>query len=118
MVWYTDGLVECRDGAGQQYGWKRLVSAVQRFGDLPADQLREALLADARAFSVGHAEDDITVVVAEYMPAVAENYPAPNAGTTTPPGARSDAGDPFAEPSFVEEALARLPGSDREPPAA
>jgi sigma-B regulation protein RsbU (phosphoserine phosphatase) len=78
LVWYSDGLVECRDAGGQQFGWKRLVSAAQRFGDLPADEMREAILAEARTFSAGHpAEDDVTLIVAEYMPAVEAAPDAP-----------------------------------------
>lgn len=69
LIWYSDGLLETRNPSGQQYGWKGLSAAAQRHGALPADQLRDALVADARAFGGwDKQEDDLTVVVAEYVP--------------------------------------------------
>ena len=68
-VWFTDGLLETRDAAGTNYGWKGLSASVQRHGALPAEQLRDALIADVRAYAgAGKQEDDLTVVVAEYAP--------------------------------------------------
>ncbi len=70
IVWYTDGLTECRDGSQKQYGTQRLAAALQANAHLSAEALRDAILADARAFSAGRpAQDDITVVVAEFSPA-------------------------------------------------
>jgi phosphoserine phosphatase RsbU/P len=70
IVWYTDGLTESRDGAQKQYGTQRLAAAIQAHAHLSAEALRDAILADARAFSAGQpAHDDITVVVAEFAPA-------------------------------------------------
>ncbi|MFP2961993.1 PP2C family protein-serine/threonine phosphatase [Myxococcus sp. 1LA] len=70
VVWYTDGLTEARDGAGKLYGTQRLAAAVQAHAHLSAEALRDAVLADARAFSAGQPQrDDITVVVAEFSPA-------------------------------------------------
>jgi sigma-B regulation protein RsbU (phosphoserine phosphatase) len=70
VVWYTDGLTEARDAMGKLYGTQRLAAAVQANAHLSAEALRDALLADARAFSAGQPQrDDITVVVAEYSPA-------------------------------------------------
>ncbi|MCP3137334.1 PP2C family protein-serine/threonine phosphatase [Pyxidicoccus xibeiensis] len=69
VVWYTDGLTEARDGAGKLYGTQRLAAAVQAHAHLSAEALRDALLADARAYSAGQPQrDDITVVVAEFSP--------------------------------------------------
>ena|GEM_PF-1172972 len=70
IVWYTDGITEARDGTGRMYGTQRLAAAVQTHAHLSAEALRDALLADARAYSAGQPQrDDITVVVAEYSPA-------------------------------------------------
>ncbi|ATB48831.1 SpoIIE family protein phosphatase [Corallococcus macrosporus] len=70
VVWYTDGLTEARDGAGKLYGTQRLAAAVQANAHLSAEALRDAVLADARAYSAGQPQrDDITVVVAEFSPA-------------------------------------------------
>jgi sigma-B regulation protein RsbU (phosphoserine phosphatase) len=69
VVWYTDGLTECRDAAGKQYGPQRLQALLQANAHLAAETLRDVLIADARAFSAGRpAEDDTTVLVVEYAP--------------------------------------------------
>ncbi len=67
LVWYTDGLTECRDATNKIYGLKRLVSVVQRYGHLPSERLREAIVSDVRQFTGNTPQDDdITVIVAEY----------------------------------------------------
>ena len=68
-VWFTDGLLEAQDAAGEAFGWKGLSAAMQRHGMLPAERLRDALVEDVRAFSGGGKQaDDLTVVVAEFAP--------------------------------------------------
>ncbi len=70
VVWYTDGLTEARDAGGKLYGTQRLSAAIQSNSQQSAEGLREAILADVRAFSAGQPQrDDITVVVAEFSPA-------------------------------------------------
>jgi sigma-B regulation protein RsbU (phosphoserine phosphatase) len=70
VVWYTDGLTESRDAGGKLYGTPRLSAAIQANAQLSAESLRDAILADVRAFSAGQPQrDDITVVVAEFSPA-------------------------------------------------
>lgn len=70
VVWYSDGLTEARDAAGKLYGPQRLSAAMQANSQLSAEALRDAILADARAFMAGQPQrDDITVVVAEFSPA-------------------------------------------------
>ena len=70
IVWYTDGLTECRDAREKPYGTQRLAAALQANAHLPAEALRDAILADARAHGAGRpAQDDVTVIVAEYSPA-------------------------------------------------
>ncbi len=58
---YTDGLVEARREA-DQYGEERLDAALAAGRDLPAQDLAEHVVADARAFA-GEPEDDYAVVV-------------------------------------------------------
>jgi phosphoserine phosphatase RsbU/P len=70
VVWYSDGLTEARDSAGKLYGTQRLSASVQANSQQSAEVLRDAILADVRAFSAGQPQrDDITVVVAEFSPA-------------------------------------------------
>jgi phosphoserine phosphatase RsbU/P len=69
VVWYTDGLTESLDGSRKQYGTQRLAATIQAHAHLSAEALRDAILTDARAFSAGlPANDDITVIVAEFNP--------------------------------------------------
>jgi phosphoserine phosphatase RsbU/P len=69
IVWYTDGLTESTDASRKQYGNQRLAAAIQANAHLSVEALRDAILTDARAFSAGlPAQDDITVVVAEFNP--------------------------------------------------
>lgn len=67
LVLYTDGLVETRNGLGQDYGYPRLQRTVSRAasGTWSVREIRDAILGDLSHFK-GDAEqsDDITVVVA------------------------------------------------------
>jgi hypothetical protein len=65
LVFYTDGLVEARNGQDQEYGEARLERAVARIVGGTARDVRDAILGDLSNFK-GDAEqfDDITVVVA------------------------------------------------------
>ncbi len=70
IVWFTDGLTETRNAQGKMYGTQGLSAALQNNAHLSADALRDAILADVRAYGAGlQAQDDVTVVVAEYSPA-------------------------------------------------
>ena len=66
LCFYTDGLVEARNGMGEGYGTERLEAAFAAHGALAAGPLAERLLADQRAFRgdvpLG---DDVTLVVIE-----------------------------------------------------
>ncbi|MFL6201644.1 MAG: PP2C family protein-serine/threonine phosphatase [Thermoanaerobaculia bacterium] len=67
LVLYTDGLVESRNGLGQDYGYPRLQKTVARAatGTWSVREIRDAILGDLSHFK-GDSEqsDDITVVVA------------------------------------------------------
>lgn len=67
LVLYTDGLVETRNGVGQDYGYPRLQKTVGRAaaGTHSVREIRDAILGDLSHFK-GDSEqsDDITVVVA------------------------------------------------------
>jgi serine phosphatase RsbU (regulator of sigma subunit) len=64
LVWYTDGIVECENEAGEEYGEKRFRASVRKAAALDAGEMRDAIIADAGAF-FGEAmrKDDITMVV-------------------------------------------------------
>jgi serine phosphatase RsbU (regulator of sigma subunit) len=64
LVWYTDGIVECENEMGEEYGEKRFRASVRKAAALDAGEMRDAIIADAGAF-FGEAlrKDDITMVV-------------------------------------------------------
>ncbi|HEY5952570.1 MAG TPA: SpoIIE family protein phosphatase, partial [Kofleriaceae bacterium] len=64
LVWYTDGIVECENEAGEEYGEKRFRASVRKAAALDAGEMRDAIIADAGNF-FGEAlrKDDITMVV-------------------------------------------------------
>jgi serine phosphatase RsbU (regulator of sigma subunit) len=67
VCFYTDGLVEARNGLGEGYGTDRLTAVLTRHGRLPAEQLAVNVLADQAAFREGHPfSDDVTLVVSEF----------------------------------------------------
>ena len=64
LVWYTDGIVECENDQGEEYGEKRFRGSVRKAAALDAGEMRDAIVADARTF-FGEAprKDDITMVI-------------------------------------------------------
>lgn len=69
IIWYTDGLTESENTSRVQYGTQRLLQCVKANSQLPADRLRDAILLDVRQHMQTQPQsDDITVVVAEYVP--------------------------------------------------
>jgi serine phosphatase RsbU (regulator of sigma subunit) len=63
VVFYTDGIAELRDQAGQFYDDVRLDEALGELSDLAPQELAERLAADAAAFSARPPRDDIAIVV-------------------------------------------------------
>jgi serine phosphatase RsbU (regulator of sigma subunit) len=84
LLLYTDGLVEVRNPAGEEYGYERLADAVQALRAEPAEAIRDALLA-AHADWSGGAEpaDDLTLVVLRWTGRGA-SPPARTDGATAP----------------------------------
>jgi serine phosphatase RsbU (regulator of sigma subunit) len=64
LVWYTDGIVECENATGEEYGEKRFRASVRRAAALDAGEMRDAIVADSQVF-FGETlrKDDITLVV-------------------------------------------------------
>ncbi len=65
LLWYTDGIVECRNHEGEELGQRRLRAMLQHSAHLedPAE-MRDAILGAVREFLGAEApEDDITLVV-------------------------------------------------------
>ena len=68
LVFYTDGLIECESPTGEEYGEKRLRSAIRAAGDQGPAQMRDSLMTTAAQF-YGNCprKDDITLVVAQLV---------------------------------------------------
>ena len=65
LIWYTDGIVECENDAGEEFGEKRFRSAIRRASHLDPAEMRETVVGDAQLFFGERArKDDITMVFA------------------------------------------------------
>jgi phosphoserine phosphatase RsbU/P len=64
LVFYTDGITESRNAAGDEYGEERLVDAARRFRTLPAQDMLASLLEEIVAFNNATYEDDATLIIA------------------------------------------------------
>ncbi len=68
LVWYTDGIVECENAAGEEYGEKRFRASVRRAAALEPGEIRDAVVADAGAFfGETPRKDDITMVIGKIL---------------------------------------------------
>ncbi len=98
FVLYTDGLVETRDAAGEEYGYERLAEALGRHSHLGPEALRDVLLRELRRFVHPHGsnepdswDDDLTLVVLSWNGAEAAEATAAAADRDAPPPARATA---------------------------
>ena len=63
IVFYTDGITEARNDAGDEYAEDRLAAVALGARTLPVEGMKDALLADVNAFTGGEFEDDATLIV-------------------------------------------------------
>ncbi len=65
LVWYTDGIVECENDRGEEYGEKRFRAAIRRAAADDPVTMRESVVAAAgQFFGDRPRKDDITMVFA------------------------------------------------------
>jgi len=65
LVWYTDGIVECENENGEEYGEKRFRAAIRRAAQMDPAHMRDAVIGDSLAFFAERPrKDDITTVFA------------------------------------------------------
>jgi serine phosphatase RsbU (regulator of sigma subunit) len=101
---YSDGLVEARNGAGEEYGYDRLAEALCRLHDRDADGLLTALLSDQQAFTgdTPH-EDDLTLLVLRWNGPTLNNGEADEAAARAAVSTAAGAAPPFTvRPAFSE----------------
>ena len=87
FVLYTDGVVESRNAAGEEYGYTRLKASLQEHRHEDADDLHEALLSDLHAFLGAETyDDDLTLVVIKWhgLP-IGVSSPVPQASALSLP---------------------------------
>jgi serine phosphatase RsbU (regulator of sigma subunit)/predicted transcriptional regulator len=69
LVLYTDGIVECRGGDDEEFGYERMERMIRTSMGSEPDVLVHALLEGAREFAGTYTlEDDATVLVASFAP--------------------------------------------------
>ncbi|PYT80555.1 MAG: hypothetical protein DMG40_12375 [Acidobacteria bacterium] len=64
VAFYTDGVTESFNDAGEEFGESRLVDALYEHRDLPPQNLLASLVKRVRSFSPHEQRDDITLLVA------------------------------------------------------
>jgi DNA-binding LacI/PurR family transcriptional regulator/serine phosphatase RsbU (regulator of sigma subunit) len=65
LLLYTDGVIEARNAAGQQFGIERLSNELCRLSHCPATEIRDGLCAAVTSFMAAQ-NDDIAILVARY----------------------------------------------------
>jgi sigma-B regulation protein RsbU (phosphoserine phosphatase) len=63
LLFYTDGITEVRNAAGEEYEEDKLAAAAAAVRSAPVEVMKDAILADVHAFSGGHFDDDATLIV-------------------------------------------------------
>jgi sigma-B regulation protein RsbU (phosphoserine phosphatase) len=65
LVWYTDGIVECENDKGEEYGEKRFRASIRRAAHLEPAEIREQVVGASQQFFADRPrKDDITMVIA------------------------------------------------------
>ena len=63
LIFYTDGMTEARDAAGEEFTEERLADAALRVRGSSAETIKDALLEAVTTFCDGRFEDDATLIV-------------------------------------------------------
>jgi sigma-B regulation protein RsbU (phosphoserine phosphatase) len=70
VISHTDGIVECRNDQGEEFGTERLIAASRSAGPLGAANILFTVLGAAQDFAAGHPpEDDLSLMVIRRQPA-------------------------------------------------
>lgn len=84
IIFYTDGVIEAMDTAGDLFGFPRLREAVLKYQQLEPRDMVDQILADVAVFTDDAPQsDDITIVVIQYDKQ-ADGQPPSNAGVSSP----------------------------------
>jgi sigma-B regulation protein RsbU (phosphoserine phosphatase) len=67
VFWYTDGIIECENMQGEEYGERRFRAEILQHADLPPDLSLNLIIGGASQFyAQAPQKDDITVVVGKF----------------------------------------------------
>lgn len=64
LVLYTDGITECENDNGEEFGQQRLTEAIRKASQFPAQELVTSVIQDVLHFGNGRQTDDLTLIVA------------------------------------------------------
>ena len=67
-MFFTDGVTEARNDAGEEFGEERLRAVLTSGRRLHAYELRERIMSTVNEFSGGNVEDDMTLIVLTVSP--------------------------------------------------
>lgn len=65
LALYTDGVTECFNDAGHEFGEAGLLVSLTRYAELSPRDMVEAVLADVQRFGANEQHDDITLMIAK-----------------------------------------------------
>ncbi len=65
LALYTDGVTECFNQTGEEYGEARLIEAVRRHRESSSSDLLRAVVDEIQRFSLAEQYDDLTLIVAK-----------------------------------------------------
>ena len=65
LALYTDGVTESFNQAGEEFGERRLIEALERYRELPAKAAIASIVDEVQRFSPHEQYDDITLIVAK-----------------------------------------------------
>jgi len=68
ILFYTDGITECLNPDGEEYGSRRFLRKIKKCTSLSAEEIVTTLISDVQTFSNDEPlHDDITLVVAKIL---------------------------------------------------
>lgn len=82
LALYTDGIIDSRNDAGEEFGEERLIEVLRRHRGLSSQDLLEATVDELRRFSPHEQYDDITLIIARCL--VNESHFSESDWTTGP----------------------------------
>jgi sigma-B regulation protein RsbU (phosphoserine phosphatase) len=63
LLLYTDGIIETRNPAGEEFGENRLIEILQENLSMQENELNSTIIKTLETFSKGNIDDDITMVI-------------------------------------------------------